>query len=350
MTTRCLKLGIVGAGFFGQVAHLANFAQLNSCRIVALASLRSDLREQVARKYSIPETYVTHRELLAEADVDAVVVVTNRAATGPVVLDCLQAGKHVLSEKPAAGSVELAERLVAAAERAGVTYSIGYMKRYDAGVQTARQQLESLRQAGTWGPLVYARAHCFGGDAYCEMQDYVSTREPRSGGLERWPMAPAWLPPEKHPEFETYLNTYCHNVNLLRFLVPQENPPSLVDAHRLGFTCVATLEFQRTLATLETGQMKHAGWDEVTEFYFERGALRLSTPAPLQREQPAKVERYDGARGEWSQIPVAPSWAFQRQAAAFIDDVQLGRPSLASAQDSVEDLRIIESIWKRLSK
>jgi predicted dehydrogenase len=70
-----LKIGFVGAGFMGQLAHIANYAELNKCRTVALAELRPGLRELVARRYGIDKTYATHAELLADSNVDRVVAV-----------------------------------------------------------------------------------------------------------------------------------------------------------------------------------------------------------------------------------------------------------------------------------
>src|SRR5438046_295524 len=101
-----LNIGMIGAGFIGQLAHLMNYVEIKDCRVLALAEYRPELRRRVAQRFEIPRTYATHHELLQDADVDAVVVVTPRAFTAPVVLDCLKAGKHVLSEKPMAGNSE----------------------------------------------------------------------------------------------------------------------------------------------------------------------------------------------------------------------------------------------------
>src|SRR5947209_4014157 len=100
MTHTRLNIGMIGAGFIGQLAHLMNFTELTECRVVALAEFRPELRRRVAARFEIARTYATHRELLQDAQVDAVVVVTPRTYTGPVTLDCLKANKHVLSEKP----------------------------------------------------------------------------------------------------------------------------------------------------------------------------------------------------------------------------------------------------------
>ena len=125
-----LRIGMIGAGFIGQIAHLMNFVQLRGCKVTALAEFRPELRKQVCARYGIEEGYTTHLETLERADIDAVVVVTPRPQTGPVVLDCLQAKKHVLSEKPMAGTSEQGKRLIDHCP-SDKLYAVGYMKRYD---------------------------------------------------------------------------------------------------------------------------------------------------------------------------------------------------------------------------
>src|SRR5689334_9912963 len=126
----------------GQMCHLANFAANPACRVVAIADLRPDLAAAAAQKFGVPRIYATHRELLADGEVSAVVVVTKRRATGPIVLDALNSGRHVLSEKPMAYTTLQAASLADAARRRSLVYSIGYMKRHDAGVARALAELK----------------------------------------------------------------------------------------------------------------------------------------------------------------------------------------------------------------
>src|SRR5262245_43429965 len=122
---RKLNIGMIGAGFIGQLAHLMNYIEIPGCQILGLAEFRPELRRKVAERYGIPRVYATHRDLLQDADIEAVVVVTPRPYTAPVVLDCLEAGKHVLSEKPMAGTSEQGERLVECARRRKLHYAVG---------------------------------------------------------------------------------------------------------------------------------------------------------------------------------------------------------------------------------
>ena len=68
-----VRLGFVGAGYMGQLAHIANYATIGDCELVALAEGRAETAKAVAEKYGIQEVYVDHHSLLEKAEIDAVV-------------------------------------------------------------------------------------------------------------------------------------------------------------------------------------------------------------------------------------------------------------------------------------
>jgi len=59
-----VKLGIVGGGFIGQLAHLMNYIEVDNCEIVALAEIRPELRRRIADRYGIPRTYSSHKHII----------------------------------------------------------------------------------------------------------------------------------------------------------------------------------------------------------------------------------------------------------------------------------------------
>lgn len=345
-----LKIGMIGAGFIGQLAHLMNFAELDSCRVVAVAEMRPELRRRVAARYEIPRTYATHHELLKDPDVEAVVVVVPRPFTGPIVMDCLKAGKHVLSEKPMAGTVEQSLRLVEEAERQGVQYVVGYMKRHDEGVQEAKRILDHALRTGELGDLNFVRAHCFMGESYCRADGHVVTDEQAEYSDSGWAVAPEDFSEENARHYHFYLNTFSHNTNLLRFLLGQTPEIEHVRFEPVNGR-LAVLDFGSYAATLETGRTSDRDWDESTEFFFEHGRLSLKTPPALLKNVPASVELYRA--GEVQQV-LRPrcdwTWAFRRQAQAFVDGVLNNQPSLSPGRDALEDVRLIEEMWRRWSK
>jgi predicted dehydrogenase len=346
MTQRRLNVGMIGAGFIGQLAHLMNLVEVPECRVVALAEFRPELRRQVAARYDIPRTYPSHHELLQDPEVEAVVVVTPRPWTGPVVLDCLNAGKHVLSEKPMAGTVEQGRRLVAAAQARGLHYVVGYMKRHDEGVQLAKQMVDELITSGELGPVLFARAHCYMGDSYCKADGHVVTQEKADYPDGGWPIAPEDFPEPLARDYAAYLNTYSHNTNLLRYLFGRSPGVDHVDfAQPAGG--IAVLNFGNFRATLEVGRLSTRDWDEHTEVYFADGRLTLRTPPALLKNVPAQVELYRAGAAQELRAPRCSwTWAFRRQARAFVLDVLENRVSLSPGADALEDVRLMEQMWR----
>jgi len=344
MAHRPIRVGIVGAGFIGQLAHIANYAQIKDCRIVALAAGRPELRRKVAQRYGIPRTYSTHQELLKDPEVEAVVAVTARPGIGPVALDCLKAGKHLLTEKPMASTLEQAEKLVGA-QPEHKTYAVGYMKRYDAGVQKAKKILDELLRTGELGPILYARVHCFAGDAYCKADGHIVTDEKKTTDWETWGLAPDWVPDDQKQEYHQYLNMYCHDINLMRYLFGKTPVVSRVQFNDPGYK-LAMLDFGGYSTLLETGSFPGRVWDENAEIYFANGRLRIELPPALLRNVPAKLELTQGNVQETIPLQSSPSWSFKRQAEAFIQDATQGRASVSSGIDSLEDIRLIETMWK----
>jgi predicted dehydrogenase len=343
---RKLNIGMIGAGFIGQLAHLMNYVEIQGCRILGLAEFRPELRRRVAERYGIPRVYATHRDLLQDTDIEAVVVVTPRPYTAPVVLDCLEAGKHVLSEKPMAGTSEQGERLVECARMRKLHYAVGHMKRYDEGVQTAKRLLDEVRASGALGPVLFARAHCYMGDSYCRADGHVVTDEKANYSDAGWPTAPIWLPVEWHKSYAAFVNTYSHNTNLLRYLFSET--PRVEYAHLSGpVGQVAVLDFGSFVATLETGRASNRGWDEVTEVYFADGRLTIRTPPALLKNVPATVELYKAGGVQEIVTPQCNwTWSFRRQAEAFVRDIMEGKESLNAGADALEDLRLIEEMWR----
>ncbi len=341
-----IGIGFIGAGMIGQVAHLGNFVGIPGCRAVALAELRPELGRLAAERFGVPRIYASHRELLVDPAVEAVVVVARPHAHGPIVMDALESGRHVLSEKPMAHTAEQAEWLAAAATQRDLRYAVGYMKRHDAGAQRAKEILDSLVTSGELGRIVLVRAYCYGGEFRCGTDDFVMTAETRPEGLATWPKAPDWLPPHLVDDYAWFLNVFIHDLNLLRFMSGRTPKVRSVDFTRRNGRLV-TFDLGEYPAVLEMAEIASHEWQEGIEVLFEKGRLSLRFHSPLRRNRPARVElaRSDG-RNESEIVNVPWSWAFRRQAEAFVSDVAAGSEPLASGRDAVADLRLAEEIWR----
>lgn len=347
-SSKPLRLGVVGAGFIGQLAHLDNFVQLSNCKLVALAEKRDDLRKQVAIKYGFTENYQCHRSMLTDADVDAVIVVTARPHTAEVVADCLRAGKHVLSEKPMAPNLDTAKMLIKLSQNNNVYYCVGYMKRFDRGVQLAKQQLDNLSRTKTLGKLLHVRANCYMGDSYCKASGHIQSELERPEMPRENEIAPTWLKEQEKLHFARYVNVYSHTTNLLQYFLmvtPKVEYFNFLDPR--AHVCV--LNYGDTLVSLETGEIAQRDWQESIEFIFQSGILKLELPPALLRNVPARVTLESKVGGDMlkTEFKADWSWSFFNQAQQFVDDISAGNKSLIDASYALNDLELIEQIWKQ---
>lgn len=347
-----LNIGIIGTGKVAQIAQIPAFERLDAINIMAVADLNKDVADAIAQRHHIPHAYDSHEALLENEDLDAVVTALPRPSTGPISLDCLKARKHLLTEKPMCGSVAQAQVLNEEAQKADRRHIVGYMKRFDAGVAWAKKAMDRLVTEKPLGEIMFVRLHCYQGDDAIHAHNPLIAPLPEKKSPE-WSMAPAWLEEEWHIPYHVYLNRYCHDINLLHHLLPK---PLTVLQFRFTalFSQIALLDMDGVTVSVETGYNNFHGWDEVLEIYFEKGRLILKLPPPFLPFTSASVELVsaDGTNGgPKTETPVIPSsWAFYRQAEAFVEAIQSGSPSPNDAVSAIQDLALIEELWKNVEK
>jgi predicted dehydrogenase len=149
---REVKIGIIGAGGIAG-EHAQRYREVPGARVVAVADVLPGRAEAFIARHGLEgaRAFTDHRELL-QTDCEGVSVCTFNAAHYAPTMDALQAGKHVLLEKPMA--VRLAEGvdMVRAARQAGRMLSIGFQTRYEPRVMAARRVVAS----GALGSIYYA--------------------------------------------------------------------------------------------------------------------------------------------------------------------------------------------------
>ena len=147
-----IGVAIIGCGYWG-MNYVRLFWELRQSLIVACDQRPERLRE-VQRRYPDVRVSASLDETLAIEDVQAVVVCTEASTHHAVVRKCLEAGKHVLVEKPITTTVDDAEDLIATAEARGVTLMVGHTFIYNAGIRKIREYLED----GAAGRIYYLYA------------------------------------------------------------------------------------------------------------------------------------------------------------------------------------------------
>jgi predicted dehydrogenase len=133
-----LRIGVLGAGQIAQAAHFESCTKARNADLGAICDVADDLRERMAVTHGVEKTYADYDDMLADPDIDAVIIATADVFHVPASIRALEAGKHVLCEKPVGITVEEVERLRQAVARSGRIFQVGHMKRFDAGLQAAK--------------------------------------------------------------------------------------------------------------------------------------------------------------------------------------------------------------------
>jgi predicted dehydrogenase len=152
-----VQVGIIGCGGIAEGKHLPSLSKLGNVEIVAFCDIVPERAEKAAKNYGVDgaKVYEDYRKLLDESGVDVVHVLTPNDAHAPITIDALDAGKHVMCEKPMAKTAEDARRMREAAERTGKKLTIGYQSRH----RPDSQYLYAACRRGDLGEIYYARAH-----------------------------------------------------------------------------------------------------------------------------------------------------------------------------------------------
>ncbi len=148
-----IRVGILGAGWPGG-AHARALAATPGVKIAAVADLIPARRHALMKSLSIPREFADAGDLLADRDIDAVVLALPNDLHEPIALAALKAGKHVLCETPPALDARQARKLETAARRAEKVLLFGLQRRFGAAEQAARQTVEK----GYLGDVFHVRA------------------------------------------------------------------------------------------------------------------------------------------------------------------------------------------------
>lgn len=150
---KTLRVGIIGVGGIGK-AHLKAFSAVPEAKIVAIADPNAERLAEMAAEFDVANAYTDVDALLRRDDVDAVAVCTPNYLHAPGTIAALQAGKHVLCEKPLATSTAEALAMTTAAKTAGKALMVAFSHRRRGDVQWLRRAVED----GMFGEVYYAKA------------------------------------------------------------------------------------------------------------------------------------------------------------------------------------------------
>ncbi|MDQ0897041.1 Gfo/Idh/MocA family protein [Paenibacillus sp. V4I7] len=155
--SKTYRIAIIGCGGIANGKHMPSLNKLKNVEMVAFCDIISEKAQEAAAKYGKEDArvYEDYREVLKDSTIDIVHVCTPNDSHAEITIAALEAGKHVMSEKPMAKTASDARRMVEAAKRTGKKLTVGYNNRFRGDSQHLRQ----LCSEGELGEIYFAKAH-----------------------------------------------------------------------------------------------------------------------------------------------------------------------------------------------
>jgi scyllo-inositol 2-dehydrogenase (NAD+) len=170
-----VRLGVIGIGRMGQVYahHVAR--RIQNAVLTAIADPQAEATRPFTAQLTDIQAYANYNDLLADPRIQGVIITTPTNTHHDIVIAAAQAGKAIFCEKPTALTLAETDDMIAAAQKAGVIFQVGFMRRFDRGYAEAKRQIES----GLIGRPVTIRS--IGRDPYATSLEYANPAV--SGGL-----------------------------------------------------------------------------------------------------------------------------------------------------------------------
>jgi predicted dehydrogenase len=348
-----LRIGIVGCGEVTQVIHLPSLHQLaEQFAVTALCDVSATVLQGVGEQWRAPNRYRDYHDLLAQADVDAVLIANPDAYHAEVALAAIAAGKHVLIEKPMCITLLEADAISAAQERAGVVVQVGYMRRY------APAFVDACRLVPELGAIRMARVHDVLGWNALFVKD---TSRVRRGDDVPADMIAAGkqlrdkliseaigdAPPELRNAYGLLLGLSAHDLSAMRELLGMPQRVLYAAQRQGGLYLSAAFDYGGFVCQFETGIDNIPRFDAHLEVYGEQRVLRVQYDTPYVRNLPIRLHIVE-ANGQGGAIERTelPAWgdAFVAEWRAFYTNVVERRAPKTPPADFRQDLELFRDM------
>lgn len=328
---RPVKVGILGCGPVAQAAHFESAVKARNVELYACCDVAEDLLARMAAAYGPLKTFSDYDGMLADPALDAVIVATAHPFHVPASIDALQAGKHVLCEKPLGVSIEEVEQLRFAVQESGCLLQVGHMKRFDAGLESAKSFIE--QEMGE--PLALKAWYCDSTHRY-ELTDAVQPVIFKSKNAKR---------PANDPKADLeryYMLTHgSHLLDTARYLGGPITEVSARLKRRFGAYCwfVDVSFASGALGHLDLTVAVRMDWHEGFQMYGENGSIVAKTYNPWLYKT-SDVEIFHESTGTTTRVLGADGHFFRRQLEGLAEVILEGAPVKgADVDDGIASVR-----------
>lgn len=336
MNQDVIRVGVLGCGFISQAAHIEACRKGRNIELYALCDAAEDLLTRVAEIHRPKLSYTNYDEMLQNENIDAVIIGISDMYHVPAAIKALQAGKHVLVEKPLGITIEECLQLEQVVNDTGLTLQVGNMKRFDEGISAAREFVQ-----GKMGDILALKA--WYGDNF---QRYIVT----DNVMPIMETSANVIKPKfdvKENKKQYYMLAHgSHLVDTARFFGGNIVSVQAYHTERFGaHNWLATVEFENgSYGQLDLTVGIKMDWHEGFQIYGEHGSVLGKTYNPWLFKS-SDVEIFSAEHNQYYRPLASDGHFYRRQLEGFADTILNNNPMQgASVQDGIANMKVMVAI------
>jgi predicted dehydrogenase len=366
--TKTLRMGVIGCGAIAQIMHIPYLDEHERFELVSLCDSNAAVLKAVGDRYQVEKRYTSMDEMLANDDLDGVVI-CHAGSHRDSVIAALDAGKHVLVEKPLAWNLRETEEVAARASQSDRIVQLGYHKLYDPAFSFAKEQIQKMRDIGVIRITVLHPANEFGfspyrirrGNGVIEEghQDAGTWEGQRDGqlhGVAGGVMAPlvdeALGAHKDNPHlrlaYGQLVGSIIHQIYTMFGLFGEPERVISTDVWREGFSIHSAIQYPNdVMCTLDWHFLSHLkDYREEYAVFGNYDRVFFDFPSPYFKNFPSPVTIQGGERDlSWEKrVTVSHGEAFENELLAFYDNVVNNKTPISSVQDALKHARFTQAM------
>lgn len=333
---RLLRLGILGCGPIAQIAHFDAAKKARNIELTAVCDLADDLRERMTALHQPRLAYRSYEEMLANPEIEAVLIGVADQFHVPLALQAIAAGKHVLVEKPLGVTIEECEELRRRLRTSKLVFQIGNNRRFDPGIAFARKFIQE-----EMGALLSFKAWYWDSVYRYTMTDNLQPLPVTSAGARR---------PEGNPKADKrryFMLTHAsHLVDTARFLGGEMASVRARLLERLDAYCwYVDVEFAHgALGHLDLTIPVRGDFEEGFQIQGEHGSVKGQVFLPWYHKT-SVVECFSTKDRQYRRPVGEDAFTYKLQLESFADTILNGAPQHgANIDDGVAAMRALVAI------
>lgn len=328
------KFAVIGCGAIGDF-HLQAIREIDGAEIVGVSSRREERAREVGEREGCLWTTDYH-ELLDHPEVDIVCLTSSSGSHASIGLDVLNAGKHLLVEKPIAMTAEEADRLVQLADEQSLTLAVVSQQRFQKQHQWVKQALSEERL----GRLLYVDVAC----PFLRTQEYYNQADWRGTLAE---------------DGGAFMNQGIHSIDLMLWFAGSVKSvfgkvatrTHEMEAEDLG---AALLTFENgAIGTLMSSTSIQPGFSRHLHLFGEKGTIKLEGTDIVHWTVPGvpepQLESQTSGGGVTDPMSISTE-DHKLQIIDLIESLNEGRPSAVTGEDGRRPVRLIEGIYESFKR